>query len=156
MIIIEESFLGKKECEYLIELHSRYFDKFGYQHRDTKVINFHPLMELSPIILDVLSKIDFYVKTIDETAYIALCELVEWPVDSYQGEHYDFNYNFLTSIIYLNDNFDGGKTVIENNIVEPKIGKMVTFTGNKLKHKVTPVHKNNRFTIPIWYKKTND
>jgi len=152
MIITEELFLTRKECDELIEIHCRYFDKVGFYHRDTKVINFEYIIQES-IANGVRSKIDNYINTLDKNVYIGLCELVEWPIDSYQVEHCDFDDNPLTSIIYLNDDFDGGRTVIENHIVIPKVGKIVTFAGNRLKHKVTTVFRNHRFTIPIWYKK---
>jgi len=154
MIITEQAFLTKEECGYLINLHCKYFDTVGFYHRDTKVIDFDSIIQES-IAYDVRSKISNYIKTIDRNVDVGLCELVEWPIDSYQVEHCDFDYNPLTSIIYLNDDFAGGRTIIEDTVVTPKVGQIVTFAGNKLKHQVTTVFRNHRFTIPVWYKKIN-
>jgi hypothetical protein len=63
----------------------------------------------------------------------------------------NINNNF-TGIIYLNDNYEGGETVIEDRIITPAIGKFIFFQGSKLTHRVNEIVFGSRYTIPCWFK----
>ena len=84
-------------------------------------------------------------------AYPNYFELVKWPTNYSQGLHKDFKEHVYTSIIYLNDDFEGGQTVVAGKKIDPYPGRMVTFKGNSLEHKVLEVTKGVRYTIPVWY-----
>ena len=84
-------------------------------------------------------------------------EIVHWPKGSFQEFHKDFESQdtVLTSITYLNDDFVGGETVFKDGIViKPKKGRTLFFDGQHSTHKVNLIKKGNRYTIPVWYKKT--
>ncbi len=51
-----------------------------------------------------------------------------------------------TSIVFLNDDFEGGELVIDNSIIHPKKNQLVLFTGNE-PHMVTPMVSGERFTL---------
>ncbi len=81
---------------------------------------------------------------------------------TYMGMHYDTGtmYNTFTSVTYLNDDFDGGETVIRphgeetdkyDTIIVPKTGRTVFYDGAYFKHGVIEVENGNRFTMPMWY-----
>ena len=57
--------------------------------------------------------------------------------------------NFL---FYLNDDFEGGETVIEDITVKPKQGRIVIFSNGVMYHEVKQIKKNNRFILVGWYK----
>ena len=78
---------------------------------------------------------------------------VKWNTNQSQGTHQDFDYHPLTSILYLNDDFEGGETFVEDKIIKPKKGLMISFEGDKLKHGVKKIRKGIRYTIPCWYKR---
>lgn len=59
----------------------------------------------------------------------------------------------LTSITFLNDNYDGGHTFFSNGEeVKPKVGRTIFFDGVEHVHGVTEVQRSNRFTLALWYK----
>ena len=65
-------------------------------------------------------------------------------------------YGLGTSVLYLNDDFDGGQTyVYESNKkrvdIQPKPGRLVAYNGHKLEHGVAKVTNGLRYTLPIWY-----
>jgi hypothetical protein len=51
-----------------------------------------------------------------------------------------------TSIIFLNDDFEGGELIVDNCIIKPKKNQLVLFTGNE-PHMVNPIINGERFTL---------
>ena len=66
--------------------------------------------------------------------------------------HKDFNHQKYTSVVYLNDDFEGGETVVETIAIKPEVGKIVTFEGPKMHHGINEIKKASRFVVPVWYK----
>lgn len=60
---------------------------------------------------------------------------------------------YWTYLVFLNDNFEGGELVIEDNIITPVKNQMIIFSG-KLKHKVNNVINGNRYTLVSFTDKT--
>lgn len=65
------------------------------------------------------------------------------------------DYGMFTTVLYLNDDFDGGNTFINLDSgrieIEPKAGRLVAYNGHKLEHGVTDISNGVRYTLPIWY-----
>ena len=77
-----------------------------------------------------------------------------WPPGSLQDSHFDDTRDttILTSITYLNDDYEGGQTYFENGIVvNPQKGKTVFFDGKKYKHGVSKIIQGNRYVCAFWY-----
>ena len=70
----------------------------------------------------------------------------EFMPSIFNGEPLRTDYSFT---LFLNDNFEGGKLKIENQIVKPKKGYGVFYKSN-LYHSVTEVLSNERFAIVGW------
>lgn len=97
-----------------------------------------------------------------EAIYIDNAEIVCWPPGSFMEYHTDNGGDqpdVLSSILYLNDNYTGGETVIHdpydplNSItISPEVGKIVYFPNGILPHEVTPVVQGTRYTLAVWYK----
>ena len=51
-----------------------------------------------------------------------------------------------TSIVFLNDDFEGGELIVDNCIIKPKKNELVLFTGNE-PHMVNPIINGERFTL---------
>jgi hypothetical protein len=51
-----------------------------------------------------------------------------------------------TSIVFLNDDFEGGELIVDNCIIKPKKNQLVLFTGNE-PHMVNPIINGERFTL---------
>lgn len=158
-----KNFINRNLCDWLIKFHKEYYPRFGMptdlNNRNCldlfsschfiKLDNEH---NDSDPIKYLISKISQHISEIDPTAFINYAQIVHWPTESYQPSHLDFSYHTSTSIIYLNDDFSGGKTVVDDETIQPESGKILTFNGSILKHEVLPVLSGDRYTIAIWYK----
>ena len=59
-----------------------------------------------------------------------------------------------SSLVYLNDNYDGGELFFENEIFKMKALSCIIFeSGPHHKHGVKIIKKGKRYTIPSWYQK---
>ena len=57
------------------------------------------------------------------------------------------------SLIYLNDNFDGGHFITKNGIrIKSEKGMLTFFNGQTIHHGVEKVLKNDRKTIIFWWR----
>ena len=66
-------------------------------------------------------------------------------------EHIKYN-----SLLYLNDNFDGGQFITKNGInIKPEKGMLTFFDGQQVHHGVKKVLKNDRKTIIFWWRNKN-
>ena len=156
MLYSYENFFTPKQCHHFIKGHSELFkphlDDRTFYFRKTEVV------ELSRYYDSLNTKklnglLNFTVKKINAKAFVSYFQIVKWPVGEFQGPHKDMEYHCYSSIIYLNDDFKGGETVIDGTVIKPKQGLMVLFTGNKLIHSVNKVEKGIRYTMPCWYLK---
>ena len=103
------------------------------------------------VLKKLWSDINYHGRKFDERAYVNHITIVKWPAGEKQKTHKDLPIYSSTSIIYLNDNFDGGETRVGDVIVKPKTGKIITFTGNEHEHEVFEVKNGSRYTIAVWY-----
>jgi leucine proline-enriched proteoglycan (leprecan) len=71
--------------------------------------------------------------------------------------HQDQNHRDYSSVLYLNDNFTGGKTYFpsDNFTCNPKKGKIIFFSSRTY-HGVTKVISGERYTLPCWYSKNQN
>jgi len=60
------------------------------------------------------------------------------------------------TLIYLNDDFDGGEFYTPNFIHKPVQGDVTFFNGETTWHGVKPIKNNDRYTIIIWWFNTHD
>ena len=148
--LIIDNFLSQKECDFLINFY-KLNEKKSFLFRD-----------VYPIKLNINNPmINFLVKKIETTSKlfnskIHWFEIVKWPVNSKQDLHFDTasNETTLSSIIYLNQNFEGGQTYYEDNTsIQPILGRGLFFDGNFYKHGVKEVKENTRYVVATWFKK---
>ena len=82
-----------------------------------------------------------------------------WPVGSKAVLHKHVangregtDYN---SLLYLNDNFEGGEFYTEHGLsFKPKQGMLTFFNGKEVLHGLKDVHGGNRYTIIFWWQNT--
>ena len=67
----------------------------------------------------------------------------------------DFDYHPYTSILYLNDNYTGGETIVDGTTIIPEKNKLIGFEGDKMTHSVNEITEGTSYTIPCWYKHAN-
>ena len=55
------------------------------------------------------------------------------------------------SVTYINDDYKGGETIIDNYVSIPKKGSIVIFTSDeRCLHKVNTIESGTRIVVPIW------
>ena len=153
MIHSYENFFTPEKCQHFINRHSKLFnpnhDKRTFYHRKTEVVLLSSYFVYDSKKLN--GRLNFTIKNIDEGAFVNYFQIVKWPTRELQLSHRDFDYHPYTSIIYLNDNFKGGETVVEETVIKPKQGLMILFSGDKKTHSVNKIKKGIRYTVPCWY-----
>lgn len=106
-------------------------------------------------------------ETYREIAYPHFSDLVVWRKDMEMGFHKDngyegsdqniFRIRKYSAILYLNDNYLGGETVIKQEnkpdfVSVPKQGSVTIFKSNEeCFHGVNQIKKGTRYTIASWF-----
>ena len=150
-----KNFISNKESNSLINFHKENFNlnnTYCKKFRQTEVIECDYILN-NPLIKEIHLKLYKFIKSIDTNYTINYFEIVKWLENASQGKHTDYDYHPYTSILYLNDTFEGGETLVKDKIVTPEKCKLISFEGDKLIHSVNEVTKGERYTIPCWYKK---
>ena len=148
MDIIEiDKFLPKKTCDYCIKFfedNKKHWQSFNKRDK----IHVQYLLNFNLTINRLYLK---YTKLYPNHKLINL-EILRWPSGEHHVWHDDTLFYDKTTITYLNENYEGGKTTVEDYTVEPKTGKIILFDADK-KHKVSMVTKGPRYVILAWYNK---
>lgn len=157
MFTIIDNSISKEQCEF-------YRSKIDKWYSLSLENGYDPISWESRVISIRRDKICQTIKSLLETKLqlttkIQTVELQCWPKDSYSELHRhddrgrektDYN-----SILYLNDDFDGGEFYTENGIVvKPVTGRLTFFNGSEIKHGLNKVLNRNRYTIIFWWTET--
>ena len=141
MIIRIDNFINQQQCKNLINHFNnslnntkKYRDTITLSHRDFYI--FHKLQTF------------FNFQDFSNTDNM---EIVLWNVGSKMDLHTDKG-DKLSFIIYLNDDYIGGETTIDDITIKPKIGRLVLFNNGYYLHKVNEIKTNKRYTLIGWYK----
>ena len=141
MIIRIDNFINQQQCKNLIDHFNnslnntkKYRDTITLSHRDFYI--FHKLQTF------------FNFQDFSNTDNM---EIVLWNVGSKMDLHTDKG-DKLSFIIYLNDDYIGGETTIDDITIKPKIGRLVLFNNGYYLHKVNEIKTNKRYTLIGWYK----
>tara|TARA_X000001036_G_scaffold440042_1_gene493953 strand:+ start:2653 stop:3096 length:444 start_codon:yes stop_codon:yes gene_type:complete len=144
MKLVKEKFLDELKCREIID---QYIWNYPHaiKHRDTYALNMSS-------ITGVTDTIESIAKSIDPSVKLDLCQVVKWPCNSKMDPHRDTNKNdVFAAIVYLNDNFVGGETCLEDFVCKPEIGKLLMFSNSELLHWVNQVTEGTRYTIALWF-----
>ena len=150
MLIEKENFINNEFCNYLIKHHN--ITPHDSTHRNTSIIECEIQSSRGNFAFKLLlKKLIFFADNIMKDTFIDYSQIVKWPSGESIGEHVDFDRHTFTSVLYLNDEYEGGHTVVGDKIIKPKKGKIILFEGSKIKHEVTPVTFGTRYTNATWY-----
>jgi len=141
----DKNFLHPNICNYCIDLIKSNLNK-SHMFGDRYVLPFHQIEDPT-----IKSLQEFYEKLYSDK-YLKNIEIVYWPVNEYHDWHDDTKYYDYTTITYLNDGYEGGRTMVGNITIEPTIGKIVKFPAN-IRHCVSKLTKGNRYVIVAWFNK---
>ena len=152
-IFKENNFLSKNDCNYLIDLYNKNLNKtYNYEFNNSKPLSLKEIND--DLVENIKFKIEKKYFNIFGANEIDLIEIVKWPISSKMPMHNDHDTDKFAFIIYLNDDYVGGETVVENlEIVKPEVGKLLTFNGAKYRHCVNEIKLKSRYTLIGWCKK---
>tara|TARA_R100000365_G_C2717678_1_gene51116 strand:+ start:275 stop:730 length:456 start_codon:yes stop_codon:yes gene_type:complete len=143
IIIRCDDFINPQECRELINIFNqsrpRWFrNTFVLSYDDGKILkklnhyfNFHNFEEMNHLKGSNM-------------------EIVLWPTHSWMGPHQDAG-DHLSFIIYLNDDFEGGETIVDGIEIKPKVGRLIIFSNGFYLHQVNKITKGKRYTLIAWY-----
>ena len=118
---------------------------------------------VAEVIVDLVGEIR---KTSDQIVYPEMIAINEWPIGGIQHPHLDTYSNQemthgtspdkpsreWTCILYLNDNYKGGRTYVpDGEVFEPEQGSGLLFQGIYIPHGVEKVRRHPRHTISFWF-----
>lgn len=154
MIVIENYDIIERDRLQIIKLHSKY-NPSRSSCNDSYSLGIHELSHedfliIKPFVEKVSMIVDMYVE---------YCCISLFKTGDYMEEHVDSKRTTTkySSVSYLNDDFEGGETVITDNlIVNPQVGKTIYFDGCNLPHGVNQIKKGLRYTLSMWYTDSNN
>lgn len=169
---IIDDFISKDDAEYLVNAVKEcdLWESGGSEFWDNRVINYHKLLEYDRdaaiIMLDANIRCGQKIKEeyeIDDAVYADTLQIVRWFPGMSQPPHADdmsntdidgFSHRAFGSIIYLNDEYDGGHTFYPNFNFEiiPKAGSLAVHPGDpEHLHGVTEIKNLTRYTmVSFW------
>ena len=106
--LIYDNLFTEDECNFAIDFYK------NLEHEAEKFRDVYPLSILENEMNNIQTKLSKISKEFN--AQIDWIQIVKWPIGSYQNLHFDLDSDetTLSSITYLNDNFDGGRTYFED------------------------------------------
>ena len=149
LVFFKDNFLSKEECDYFIKKAPKLGNgDFTWGQKTVDITK-----------EDIVKKVvDFFKYTLNLNLSIIQAEIQNWNISSDSDLHiHDANNRTSTkfnSLIYLNDDFDGGEFFTKNGIIiKPKSGKLTLFNGSKVYHGVKKVYNKDRLTLIFWWNK---
>ncbi len=150
---IVKNFINKKLCQQLIKWHEEYWPQLDgnltENHFNQNVINIHNIDKNE--FKFIAARLNGEIQKISKYHYANYFQLTKWNTGCSAPAHKDIKNHIWSSILYLNDNFTGGETIVGDEVVKPETGKLIIFEGAKLTHSVNVITKGVRYTIPCWY-----
>lgn len=174
-LFVVNDFLSQQQCDLLIDCYNRNKEQFAEKTGDTfwdgRYIQFHDIMEHETDAVRIMQQIrhiaSMYILNefvSDEPIYPDTAQLVGWSEGMDMKPHADnmepdggpniSSHRNFSSIIYLNDDYEGGHTYFPSLGVRvaPKRGTLVLFgAGYEFVHGVTKVTKGKRYIYSGWF-----
>ena len=165
-IKVLENLLNEKECQYIISLIKDGKISVFQDSKSARVLE--ESVEVNQILRkysDILTKAHKEENGFYPEVYTTQAYLTAWVEGGYAGPHIDnprHGEGFIqfSSIIYLNEDFDGGEIEFPNQKFKykAKSGSAVIFpsAGTEYLHKVNKINSGIRYTIAMWHSSRKD
>ena len=147
-----DNYLSHEECDSLVKYYKENEERLSVKHGMIYPLKFKEGYHKFP---DLVNQLNATAKLFGDNQ-INWMQIVKWPVGAFQLHHIDQAQpdTSMSSILYLNDNFNGGETYFKDgSFFAPINGRILYFDGNYFKHGVIPITKGTRYTLAAWYKK---
>lgn len=83
--------------------------------------------------------------------------LCRWKKGDSMALHIDKNIDYYySSLLYLNDEYEGGELLFNAEVMKMKKFSCIIFESDIHVHGVKKILKHKRYTIPSWYQKINE
>lgn len=158
MIIVIDDVLDEAECEALIDIYTKNAH-MTHDFNGLRPLNLDNIEIDRAYVMHRAYRLERIARAYCGSHEIDWAEIFKRDANTWQDLHLDgaSELTTLTSITYLNDNFNGGFThLADGTQVKPKTGRTILFDGKKYVHGVSPVIGGTRYTLPIWYKMGNE
>ena len=158
MLATKEEFLSSKECDFIVSYYKKqkktipYFKTIYIRLQDIPFYHFRMKRLLKKYIRNIKKNFPFLKLTYGQ--------IVLWENNSSRIMHKDTDIPLCnstgtgivdwTSVCYLNDDFKGGETLIEDKAFKPKKGSLLAFNSKQLLHGVNNT-SGNRYTFILWW-----
>jgi hypothetical protein len=165
-------FISQDEVKYVIDqvTKAEYWERSNIEFWDNRVMNIGTSYSIDKELGDFLKTTAFRIKDFIQKEYMLLDEVYpdvmtinRWFPGMEQPPHADDMTNtevkglegrVFGSIIYLNTDYEGGKTYYPDYKIEitPEVGKLAVHPGNvEHLHGVTKVEGNTRYTLSSFW-----
>lgn len=171
-----DNFLSQEECNYILDFVKsiEVWESGGtefWENRSLNAITIYNNIDKSigTALYGIREDIGNAIKKeyqIEEDIYPDLMQVVRWFPGQEQHPHWDdmkeidgtewFHHREFGSVLYLNDNYSGGKTYYpeQNFEVTPKTGSLAFHPGDKEHtHGVSKIENETRYTITTFWTK---
>ena len=161
-IKIFNNFLSKEQCELILSnldkstalniegfWSNRVFAEFSFPNEAKRILKMFRL-KIKPFLEN-----EYLVKLLPNSLNQ---HVVKWNPGEEMEPHIDdvgTIYNHISSVLYLNDNYEGGEIFFPQHdiTVKPLQGDLICFPGNlNYKHGVKKVDSGFRYTMTAWFR----
>lgn len=148
-----KDFVSFDACDELIEFYTDHQeDAFEYGlTRPLDLYNDKGKIYDNDLINNFLDYVTLICSKFENNLKLDKAQIVKWEVGSDMKEHSDPPPDVFAALIYLNDDYDGGQTVIDDMIVPPHKGDLLVFSNGQINHHVKKVSNKERYTFAFWY-----
>lgn len=157
MIHITDDFLSDHDCDELIKIYEENCNN-SYEYCGGFPLDItKELIDCNKIIQDTYYKIEEICQDLNDQDNNIFCDtfqIIKRNTFSFLSGHYDSENTKFSCILYLNDNYDGGSTVVKcDNIVKVKgKGKLLIIKDpDKIYHSMETITSGTRYIIAIWF-----
>ena len=157
---IIDNFLTVDECDFIASYYKEHLENH-YEYGNTTYMRLQDIPENDFQARSIIKK---FLRNIEKDFSFLMFnygQIVHWPMGSFRNLHKGRDIppsNSVgsgvvdwTGVCYLNDNFDGGQTVIGDDEIEVKKGRLVLFNSKKNIHGVNKVCDDDRYTVIAWF-----
>jgi len=159
IIYYKDNFIDIKECNYWISLSKKIPKNIRtqYNYPNNEIWDYR-IVKITQS--SIVSKVqNFLNKQLNYNLEIDEAEIQNWVDGSISPLHKHIgcsegvrSKNRFNSLLYLNDNFEGGSFYTKGNInIKPKPGLLTLFDGASIEHGVKQVSNGDRYTIIFWW-----
>ena len=149
-----DNFLKPHECDQIIayanslKKYEEFLGRKIYLWKNISIVNPRIFLTYKKYVRKISNQFNFNLN---------FGQIVEWHSGLSCDIHKDITHpadpcgdNFWTTVCYLNDDYQGGETIVNNQTFRPKKGQLLVFNGKVLSHGVSKIY-GTRYTMIAWW-----